>query len=140
LEGIARFGHLEIVFRFPAAGEYPMNDLDDKTKDDGLFDELEGMADMASGNPTLEVNVENTASPLEEYPERSSSATPDARSTGTTPSAPRGPKKPWMDVYTAMLGIALLATIVGTLFLALELNRYDFQITPATPSNTLGRP
>ena len=47
----------------------------------------------------------------------------------TTP-APIEPKRPMFDVYTAMLLIAFLALVVGVICLAVEMNRYDWQIKP----------
>ena len=38
--------------------------------------------------------------------------------------------KPAADVYTALLGLTLLALIVGSVFLYLEMDRYKFEIKP----------
>lgn len=48
---------------------------------------------------------------------------------------PRGVlvRRPQASIFTALLGIALLALIVSCLLLALELSRYKFQIKP--PAN-----
>ena len=47
----------------------------------------------------------------------------------TTP-APVEPKRPRFDVYTAMLLVALVALMIGVICLAVEMNRYDWQIKP----------
>lgn len=48
---------------------------------------------------------------------------------------PRGVlvRRPQATIFTALLGIALLALIFSCLLLALELSRYKFQIKP--PAN-----
>jgi hypothetical protein len=48
---------------------------------------------------------------------------------------PRGVlvRRPKASIYTALLGIALLALMFSSLLLVLELVRYDFQIKP--PAN-----
>jgi hypothetical protein len=45
---------------------------------------------------------------------------------------PRGVlvRRPKTSIYTALLGIALLALVFSCLLLVLELWRYDFQINP----------
>ena len=75
--------------------------------------------------------------------ERSTSAEPGARGEAGPPSGimrssdspgrdPERPKKPWFDTYTAMLGFALLATIVACVLLALHLRRYNWELEPPT--------
>jgi hypothetical protein len=39
-------------------------------------------------------------------------------------------RRPKASIYTALLGIALLALVFSCLLLVLELWRYDFQINP----------
>ena len=41
-----------------------------------------------------------------------------------------GPKKPFFDIYTAMLFFTLVAMAMGCLFLLLEWQRYDFETKP----------
>ena len=48
----------------------------------------------------------------------------------STTSAPVEPKWPRFDVYTAMLLVALVALMIGVICLAVEMNRYDWQIKP----------
>jgi len=49
--------------------------------------------------------------------------------------------KPKADIYTALLGIALAAILLGILFLCLEMRRYNWDyraaVTMATPNQTL---
>jgi hypothetical protein len=42
-------------------------------------------------------------------------------------------RRPKASIYTALLGIALLALVISCLLLVLELVRYEFQIKP--PAN-----
>jgi hypothetical protein len=69
-------------------------------------------------------------------------ATAEKEAEGSTapaqPERPRGPKKPWWDIYTSMLALTLLAIIFGCVFLVMEWSRYNFETTPPTTSAPAG--
>ena len=49
-------------------------------------------------------------------------------------AAPAGPhRKPRPDLYTVLLVIALLAILIGILFLYLEMRRYEFKFKGGPP-------
>lgn len=62
-----------------------------------------------------------------------STEVPVASSPAPVPPAARTPKKPRVDVYTVMLGIALFAICLACLFLFMEWNRYNREIIPGKP-------
>lgn len=82
---------------------------------------LDADAEAVADSPAPVLEEEK---PADDAAETSAAATP-------TPQRPRGPKKPWWDVYTSMLAVTLLAIILGCVALALEWSRYDFQTKPA---------
>ena len=49
-------------------------------------------------------------------------------------SAPAGPhRKPRPDLYTVLLAIALVAVLIGLLFLYLEMDLYEFKLKGGPP-------
>ena len=58
---------------------------------------------------------------------------PVATSVTPAPAEAPKPKKPGINVYTVMLGIALFAICLACLFLVLELYRYNLEIHPGRP-------
>jgi hypothetical protein len=110
----------------PAGDETDLDDLFAETPD-----QTEPLAaDASAADDFAAPTADEFAAASEGEDKLSQTAT-----TPTQPERPRGPKKPWWDIYTSMLAVTLLAIILGCVFLVMEWKRYNFETTPtAIPS------